>query len=317
MSESPLIEAWRSYLSAPAHGMHLSDHPHALQIFVGKTEQGAPRLVIRSDAKPVKPALSSLVLVERYPDAAGRWNLSFTLQDAKFTEVFLRLADDLHNRSATAPTEPIALDRVAKAIEEWWRLLKPRPTGLLTMEELRGLIGELWMLLEEFSATRPMDAAVEGWLGPMGLPQDFWYPDTGYHEVKAIGPSTSTLRISSELQLDNSPLELIVLRVATTAEATSGAVNLPTLVTRVSAQLAELGAPADPLEDRLQRLGVNLDESFYEETWFVVTDLQVLGVTSDFPAIRACLLDPAISRVTYQLDLSQVQQFLSRTSKVG
>lgn len=316
MSESTLIEAWRSYLSAPVHGMHLADHPQALQFFVGKTEQGAPRLVIRSAAKPVKPALSSLVLVERYPDAAGRWNLSFTLQDAKFTEVFLRLADDLHSRSALASSESVALDRVATAIDQWWRLLKPRPTGLLAMEELRGLIGELWMLLGDFSTTRPMDAAVEGWLGPLGLPQDFWYPDTGYHEVKAIGPSTSTLRISSELQLDASPLEMLVLRVANTAETTPGAVSLPTLVTRVGAALAELAAASDPLDERLQRLGVSIDESFYQETWFVVAQLQGFGVSAHFPAIRASQTDAAISRVSYQLDLAQIQPFLTRTAMV-
>lgn len=316
MSESTLIEAWRSYLSAPTHGMHLADHPQALQFFVGKTEQGAPRLVIRSGAKPVKPALSSLVLVERYPDASGRWNLSFTLQDAKFTEVFLRLADDLHSRSALAASEAVALDRVATAIDEWWRLLRPRPTGLLTMDELRGVIGELWMLLGDFSTARAMDAAVEGWLGPLGLPQDFWYPESGYHEVKAIGPSTNTVRISSELQLDASPLELLVLTVANTAEATPGAVNLPTLFSRVSAALAELGAPSDPLDERLQRLGVSIDESFYQETWFVVTQLQGFGISANFPAIRASQTSPAISRVAYQVDLGQIQPFLARTAAV-
>lgn len=316
MSESTLIEAWRSYLSAPVHGMHLADHPQALQFFAGKTEQGAPRFVIRSEAKPVKPALSSLVLVERYQDGSGRWNLSFTLQDTKFTEVFLRLADDLHSRSALASSETVALDRVATAIDEWWRLLKPRPTGLLAIDELRGLIGELWMLLGDFNTARSMDAAVEGWLGPLGLPQDFWYPETGYHEVKAIGPSTSTVRISSELQLDASPLELVVLTVPNTAEATPGAVNLPALVSRVRAALAELGATPDPIDERLQRLGVSIDESFYQETWFVVTLLQGFGVSADFPAIRASRTDPAISRVGYQLDLSQIQPFLTRTTEV-
>lgn len=317
MTESQLIDAWRAYLNAPAHGMHLVNHAHVLQVFVGRTEQGAPRMVIRSEAKPAMPALSSLVLVERYQDGAGKWNLSFTLQDAKFTEVFLRLADDVHGRSARAPNEAVALDKVSTVISEWWRLLKPRPTGLLTMEELRGLIGELWLLLGEFSAPRAMDVAVEGWLGPLGLPQDFWYPDTGYHEAKSIGPSTTTVRINSETQLDESPLELMVLRVANTGETSVGAVNLPTLVARVGASLAEIGASTDPLNERLMRLGVNVDEPFYRDTWFVVTHLLTYGVRPEFPAIRASQLDPAIGRVTYQVELALIERFLTRTVEVG
>lgn len=317
MTESPLVDAWRGYLSGPDHGMHLAGHTHTLQVFIGTTEQGAPRMVIRSEAKPAKPALSNLVLIERYQDSAGRWNLSFTLQDAKFTEVFLRLVDDVHTRSALAPNESVALDRVSTVFGEWWRLLKPRSAGLLTMEELRGLVGELWLLLEEFSTSRSVDAALQGWLGPMGLPQDFWYADTGYHEVKAIGPSTTAVRISSDHQLDQSPLELVVLRVSNTVETTSGSVNLPILVGRISAALTDLGTDTSALDERLRRLGVELNESFYHDTWFVVTHLTAYGVSPDFPAIRASSLEPAISRVTYQVELAKVDSFRIRIIEVS
>jgi len=316
MTELGLIDAWRGYLTAADPGLHLADASHVLQIFIGKTDQDAPRMVIRSSVKGAKPSLSSVVLVERYQDKGGKWNLSLTLQDTKFTEVFLRLADDVHVRTSRAPNETAALDRVSLVIDEWHRLLKPRPSGLLTMEELRGLVGEVWLLLSEFSASRPIDAAVEGWLGPMGLPQDFWYPDSGYHEAKAIGPSTTNVRISSEAQLDASPLELLVLRVANTSEDTAGAVNLLTLASRVATALSQIAVAQDVFNSRLSQLGVNLAESFYEDTWFVVTQLESYAVTEDFPAIRASQLDAALGRVTYQLRLASLGDFLQRSMVV-
>jgi Putative PD-(D/E)XK family member, (DUF4420) len=317
MNEGGLIDAWRIFLKAPDPGLHLVDPRHVLPIFVGKTDQGTPRMVIRSSVKGARPSLSSVVLVERYEDEGGKWNLSFTLQDSKFTEVFLRLADDVHARTAQAPNEAAALDRVSQVIDEWHRLLKPRPAALLTMEELRGLVGEVWLLLSEFSATRPMDAAVAGWLGPMGLPQDFWYPESGFHEAKVVGPSTTRLRISSEAQLDASPLELLVVHVANTAEGTTGAVTLTTLAVRVTAALAELGISADPFTERLDQLGVSLCESYYADTWFLVTLLQSYAVTPEFPAIRASQLDPSVTRVTYQVQLSSIGNFLQRSVKVN
>lgn len=317
MSETQLIAAWRSYLAGRAAGLHLADTGHPLQFFIGTTDQGVPRLVIRTRAKPMKPGLSDVVLVERYEDKSGKWNLSFTLQDRKFDEVFLRIADDVHARSATAPNEQAALDRVGVVFDEWRRLLKTRASGLLSMEELRGLIGELWIILNDFSATRSMEAAIEGWLGPMGLPQDFWYAGDGFREIKAIGPSMTRVRISSEYQLDAEDLELIVLEIANTDEQTAGAVNLPTLVGRVLTALSQIGASADALQDRLTRLGVDVAEAFYQDTWFIVSRMTNYGIDTGFPRIVASALSAGVTRVTYQIELAAIEQFRRSAKKVS
>ena len=309
MTDSGLITAWRKRLEEQTAGLHLADSNHPLQIFIGKTEPGNPRVVVRSAVKPTTPALSSVVLVERYEDQSGKWNLSFTLQDRKFDEVFLRLTDDVHGRSADAPNEKVALDRVGVVFDEWRRLLKPRPSGLLSMEELRGLVGELWLLIHEFSKIRPIHAALEGWLGPMGLPQDFWYPEDGFHEVKSIGPGTTRIRISSESQLDVEELELLVLLIGNTDEMTPGAVNLPKLVSHVSAELGDAAASADALQERLDRLGVNLAESFYHDTWFHVSRITAYDAGPGFPAIRASELPEGLSRVSYQIESSTIEDF--------
>lgn len=311
MGDARLLAAWRRHLNDGSAGLHLADAAHPLQLFIGATDQGAPRMVIRTSAKAPKPALSNIVHVERYRDNAGKWNLSFTLQDRKFDEVFLRLADDIHARSASMPNEPSALDSVAQVLEEWRRLLKPRPTGLLTMEELRGLVGELWLILNLFSDSRTIDVAIEGWLGPMGLPQDFWFDGEGYFEAKAVGPSTTRIRISSEHQLDVEELDLLVLGLANTGEQTVGAFNLPVLVNRVKTQLAEGGSSADSLNERLARLGVELEEPFYADTWFVLTEGTRYNVQSDFPRIVASTLPSGVGWVTYQIELVEIARFKS------
>lgn len=309
MSESALLTGWRQHLAGAEGGLHLADSTHPLQFFVGKSGDDAPRVVVRSTDKPVKPTLSDLVLVERYEDQSGKWNLSLTLQDLQFNEVFLRLTDDLHARSAGAPNPSVALDRLNSALDEWRRLLKPRSLGLLSMEELRGLVGELWLLDSEFCTERSALAAVEGWLGPMGLPQDFWYADKGYCEAKSIGPSAVHIKISSEHQLDVMDLELRVLTVGNTDESSAGAVNLPTLVNRIKSKLTMMAANADGIDARLQRLGVELSQSFYVETWFQVSRLTSYQVTDSFPAIRASTLPSGVNRVLYQLDLTSIEDF--------
>jgi hypothetical protein len=316
MSETQLIATWRGYMAGSAAGLHLADAGHPLQLFIGATDQGAPRLVIRTGVRPTKPALSNVVLVERFEDNGGKWNLSFTLQDRKFDEVFLRLADDVHARSAAAPNEQAALDRVGVVFDEWRRLLKPRASGLLSMEELRGLVGELWLILNEFSTTRSIEAAIEGWLGPMGLPQDFWYDGDGFREAKAIGPSMTRVKISSEHQLDAEDLELIVLQIANTDEQADGAINLPTMVGRALTALSDIGASADALHERLARLGIDITEAFYQDTWFVVARMTNYGVDDSFPRIVASALPAGVTRVVYQIELVAIDEFKRSVTEV-
>jgi len=313
MSES-LLSTWRNHSDGP--GMHLVGSDHPLQFFIGRDDTGRARVVIRGSVKPQKPNLSGLVHIDRFEDQSSMWNLSLVLQDSKFEEVFLRLLDDMNARTATAPNQAVATDRVTVVIDEWHRLLKARPKGVLTMEELRGLVGELWLVLNWFTRDRSLETALEGWLGPLGLPQDFWFEQDGHHEAKCIGPSTTNLKISSAEQLDPSDLHLLVLIVAGTDESQLGAMNLPTIVSRVHGALVKTGASDQPLRERLDHLGVDLAEPFYQDTWFVVSNVDCYLVDDRFPAIRASSLPDGISRVKYQIDVNAIEPLRISSDKV-
>lgn len=313
MSES-LLRTWRAMEAGP--GMHLVGGPHPLQFFIGRDDSLHARIVIRGRAKPQRPSLSGLVRIDRFEDQAGHWNLSLTLQDPRFEEVFVRLADDVHARTATAPSEAVATDRVVRVIDDWHRLLQARPRGVLSMEELRGLVGELWLVLNWFTRDRSLPAALEGWLGPLGLPQDFWFDEVGHFEAKCIGPSTSSVKISSADQLDPLDMQLLVLIMATADETQPGALNLLSLVSRVHDVLAELGETDQALRDRLDHLGVDLAEPFYQETWFVIANVYAYLVGEGFPAIRSSALADGIERVRYQIELASIEAYRIDTLEV-
>ena len=176
------------------------------------------------------------------------------------------------------------------------------------MDELRGLVGELWLVLHEFSSGHSILDALHGWFGPLGAPQDFWYEDSGHHESKSIGPSAAAVKISSENQLDtlDRQIELIVLVAPTVAEATSGSVNLVRLVEEVKERLDSVSEPYTELELRLEHLGVDLSETFYADTWFSITSMARYEVSETFPAIRASQLPAGVERVRYWVNLNDI-----------
>ena len=311
MSESEFLAEWRSQLESGQSGLHLVGLVHPLDIFVGSNDVGNPKVTLQTKAKPQEPVLSGIVLVDRRQGTQGYWHLTLTLQDMRFKEVFLRLADDVFTRSESAGTEEQALRTVHGVFDEWRRLLSPRPLGVLTKEALRGLVGELWVLIHRFAQQRPMDEAIMGWLGPLNAHQDFWYDDSGLHEIKSIGPTMSAVKISSEYQLDSlgDDLELIVLAVGDVAEGAAGAVNLLTLVADVKEALEKVATSDDELQMRLVRLGVDLGQQYYADNWFLVSSEANYSVDDDFPAIRASTLPDGVERVTYRIGLGAIEPF--------
>lgn len=311
MSESAFLTEWRSRLAEAIPGLQLVGLDHPIDIFVGSNDTGNPKVTIQTKAKPREPVLSGIVLVDRRQGAQNYWQLSLTLQDLRFQEVFLRLVDDVYLRSGSAEDEESALRIANSVFDEWRRLLQARPAGVLTKEALRGLVGEVWLLLNRFSKDRPIDEAIVGWLGPLNAHQDFWYEASGLHEAKAIGPTMSAVKVSSEYQLDplDENLELIVLSVADAPETAVGAVNLVQLVAQVKSALDHISASEDDLRLRMARLGVDLKHPYYAEHWFVMSSLSTYSVGSEFPAIRASDLPQGINRTIYRIDLASIEPF--------
>lgn len=315
MTETAFLTEWRVRLTEKQLGVVLVEVDHPLEVYVGVSDLGHPMVQVRSTVKPNLPDLSELVLINRN-ETGGHWVLSLILQDPRFAEVFLRLVAHLVAASGRRTTPEEAWAAVDAVLHEWRKLLQARPTGVLSIEELRGLVGELWLLLHRFAARMPIDRAISGWLGPLNAPQDFWYEESGFHEAKSIGPTTTHVRISSANQLDEPGMELIVLQVPQVAETVTGAVNLASLVRQATAGLNAVGVPPDELDLRLKRMGVDITHPFYAENWFRISVVQTFVVTETFPALRQSSLPSGVERVRYSLARSNITPFLSKTDLI-
>lgn len=310
MSDLDSENSWLGDLAHGTTGVKLVEVDHPLEIYVGADDAGRAKLQIRTGEQPKIPPLSELVVVDRMK-THDSWLLSLTLQDPRFNEVFVRLTSHLVDRSRVTKTEAAALDALSQVFDQWRRLLQPKPVGRLSLEALRGLVGELWFLLEVAAVARGTADAVEGWSGPLGSPQDFWYPDAGSSEIKAVGISARDIRISSAEQLDVEGMELVVIVVEQVSECTTSSVSLVDLVSRVSSKLNAEGADHDGLELRFRRLGVDLNDPFYADTSFVIENTSRYTVTEEFPAIRASQLPSEISHVQYTLARASLESFKS------
>lgn len=309
MSESGFEDAWRADLEQGTLGVQLVEVLHPLELYVGSSDLGSARLQIRTSMKPAVPKLAEVVVAD-LRESGDRWLLTLTLQDPRFVEVFIRLVVHVVDRTRSASSEAAALAVMGDVLELWRRLMTPPPARRLSLDALRGLVGELWYLIHHAAArVGSFEQALAGWNGPLGNPQDFWYPESGAIEMKAIGPGMGTIQISSAEQLDFDPLVLVVATVPQVPDDVAGASNLVGLVHEACHALANENLSDDELHMRLRHLGVDLSDQFYVDSYFEVREVCHYDVTPEFPALRSSVLPGGVEGVKYQLKLASIEPF--------
>ncbi len=111
-------------------------------------------------------------------------------------------------------------------------------------------------------------------------------------------------------------MELIVLMAPQVPQAEGDAINLLLLVEEAVGRLDDSGVGRGELDARLKRLGVDLTDDYYGETWFKVQSVSTYKVTTEFPAIRAQELVLGVEAVRYELVLSALEPFKTAYEKV-
>jgi hypothetical protein len=278
------------------------DEEHPLDIYAGVDAVGKKLLMlVTRTPPPLIPPIGVLELVCN-PRADGEWVVLLQLARTGLEEVFGRLCQDLveHCR-AVAPEE--GSKELLKRLERWRRLLELDRGNLLSESELRGLIGELWYLLERLSPRVGIDSAVHAWQGPMGSPHDFVFSDC-LTEVKTCVPGRSLISISSSDQLESAEatLNLCVIGLATAPPHSVNAFTITSLVDRVRDTLAPGTHTRSEFEFRLAEVSYT-ENNAYDALWFEVTSVRFFHITDGFPRILASSVPDGVSDLRYVVDL--------------
>lgn len=229
----------------------------------------------------------------------GWQRLVLTLEKQVDRDLFEGLCRTLASALAHATDSASSLAVALAHIRRWKTFMSGRSQHL-SAEEMRGLFAELTFLLELIERQASTTAAVEAWLGPEKSHQDFIFGNTAV-EIKSLsGTERSTVRISSEDQLEslNDELFLRIYRLSCLPDA-AGAQSLNAIVAAVQARLADAEA-VEAFDRKLVAHGyAPLPD--YDQPRFVVSDVHSYRVVPAFPRLIRSQLPIGIDRVTYDI----------------
>ncbi|WP_323688139.1 PD-(D/E)XK motif protein [Rhizobium sp. AN69] len=244
----------------------------------------------------------------RNGDGAGQQRFVLTLARHIDSDLFFGLCDTLISSLRDVADPATALAVALAHLRRWKAFLSGRNARLLSPEEVRGLFGELHVLRLLYQHTMPQPAAVDAWCGPDDSHQDFIFGNRAI-EVKSLsGRERSTVRISSEDQLESLADELFLLTQRLSSQPDAGqALSLNGVVGLIDSELADADA-IEQFADKLAGMGyVPLTE--YDAPRFIVGSLQGYRVTDGFPRLIRSELPPGITRVSYDIMLEAMAPF--------
>lgn len=236
----------------------------------------------------------------------GQQRLVLTLEKQADRDLFeglcRTLARALENASDSASSLAVAMIHLRR-----WKTFMAGKGQHMTGEQVRGLFAEL-QFLRELIGHLGASAAVEAWMGPERSHQDFIFSNTAI-EIKSLsGAERSTVRISSEDQLEslNDNLFLRIYRLSDLPDAIA-ARSLNALILELQASLDS----ADAVEAFDTKLVAHsyapLPE--YDQPAFVVQEIRSYKVEGDFPRLVRSGLPPGVSRVKFDIELEQIEDY--------
>jgi hypothetical protein len=237
----------------------------------------------------------------------GQQRLVLTLEKQVDRDLFEGLCRTLASALERATDSASSLAVALAHIRRWKTFLSGRSQHF-SAEEVRGLFAELTFLLELIEQHASTTAAVEAWLGPERSHQDFIFGNTAV-EIKSLsGTERSTVRISSEDQLEslNDELFLRIYRLSSLPDVTR-AQSLNEIVAAVQTRLAEAEA-VEAFDRKLVAHGyAPLPD--YDGPRFVVSDVHSYCVSDGFPRLMRSQLPIGIGRVAYDIRLETIAPY--------
>jgi hypothetical protein len=247
------------------------------------------------------------------PDTAdlSKGALMIRLNETENADLFLALCGDIVENARGCVSEVDAVNATIQRAWRWHYLLKKGRDARLSIEEQKGLMGEILFLERVLFPHLGIFASLNAWNGPFDAAQDFLIGAVAV-EIKASrkldGP---VVAISSEFQLDGANLLGLFLGVVdleSTTDEDVEASSLSDMILRLGDTVRDDGpSSVDLWETRLLAAGYRATDQ-YTERWSA-RDIRLHRVTGSFPRLTPSTIPAAVKTVRYHLPVPSLKGF--------
>ncbi len=264
-----------------------------------------------SSSRSPLPKIRGIEVSLSDPDDGGPRMLSLKLMEPQHRDIFVKLCRDIVNAASPAESEQEAVEIFLARTWRWHHLLRGGSDQRLSVEEQKGLIGEMLVLNDLLMPEIGVRDSIQAWRGPTGAPKDF---EVGRIciEVKARrGAARPFVSISSEDQLDTEgtdALYLYVVELDVAPDNVAAAFTVTDIANRVRSAVGMDRPAADLFDQLLASSGFLWDDDYTDFRW-IAGPHRLFRLSDGFPCITRAKAGAGVSRVRYEIALPECEAF--------
>ena len=286
------------------HFIRFGDNRH-ICLYIGRDDDARYSFDFRGKFKPVKISSSDVIAVEQYKERE-LLTLRFSLENNDLLEYFCTFCQDLLESVRVTNDDESAYHTLRSRYYSWRQLFRP-DNARMTESEMMGLIGELLFLRDYMIQEKGIDVALDSWMGPEKTHKDF-SDQKNWFEVKTISFGKESVRISSIEQLDSDVDGTLVVYELEKMSPSYEGIKLNQLVNNIMALLTNT-SQREIFMAKLQLFNFDFSNE-HDALVFVLRNRSMYKVdTENFPRLHRIMLPTAISRVQYELLLSEIEPY--------
>ena len=238
----------------------------------------------------------------------NKTNIVIKLLDTTYNNQFDTIVSDIAQSLQSCDNSARAMRIIINQISKWSKLLSTYKNKL-SKKEIIGLYGELTFLNNKIAQYQNnISLLIESWQGPDRKQHDFIFENCAI-EVKSIGAnSEDVIHISSEDQLDNSDTDLYLKLFYLKYSANTNISNLNDLVGSVYAKIKN-EADTEAFQNQLEKANYHFEEDYNNERYEVLKEIDYT-INEDFPKLTKRNTPKSISRIKYQLNMTNLNNFI-------
>lgn len=318
-SEDPWHDLGAPKTAATVNARRIDDS-NRWDFYWGRDTDGCCLLILRhgigSSTPERLPRLKEIDVFVHPATSKERASLILRLLDANSRDIFHRLCLDIVAAASRAPTEAEALAITLARTWRWHHLLRGGSSELLSVDEQKGLIGELLVMEGYVLPSLGAGNALAAWRGPLGGAKDFVVGRMAI-ESKVRTTEGAQVFVSSEFQLDDADLSNLFLHVSVLDPASlteHGGFTITESALRVRQRFLQTDEQLTAKFDALLTAAGFLYEDDYAHYRWASGGHSIYRVTGAFPRLIPTTLPNGITKVKYTLSLSECVNCLATPS---
>jgi hypothetical protein len=293
----------------------IDEIPH-LNCFAATNHITGQHLYIMAVAKNVSiPELKNYRFkgVEIYTllnEAENKTELYIYLLDNELKDIFSLFIQNILEDIEKSVTESEAIKTTLNVVSKWKKLFDKINFNGLSLEQQKGLIGELLFLNTLLNNEKTDSNAVNTWTGTEQdfQAKDFTLGSVGV-EVKFTASKQPRIKVSNERQLDAENLSELFLILYSTEAVKDNGISLNSIVEQTRQKITTEDERSI-FNAKLQLNGYFDEDKEHYGKMYSLKRTFVFSVTSDFPKIVKNQLPLGIYDTSYSIEISAVENFI-------